>query len=111
VPAPTAASPKMPFWHGDSLGRPLETGKAIGSFVREISALGEEAGLALLTSDYHLDRRAAQNLWDYLGFPLSSRSPSCSVSFAKHLPEGDQSSAFRSRDMRSRTARATSLPS
>jgi ATP-dependent Lhr-like helicase len=66
VPAPTAASPKMPFWHGDSLGRPLETGKAIGSFVREISALGEEAGLALLTSDYHLDRRAAQNLWNYL---------------------------------------------
>jgi ATP-dependent Lhr-like helicase len=66
VPAPTAASPKMPFWHGDSLGRPLETGKAIGSFVREISALGEEEGLALLTSDYHLDRRAAQNLWNYL---------------------------------------------
>lgn len=66
VPAPTAASPKMPFWHGDSLGRPLETGKAIGSFVREVSKLDQEDALSLLKDDYHLDRLAAQNLWNYL---------------------------------------------
>ncbi len=66
VPAPTSASPKMPFWHGDSLGRALETGKAIGSFVRELSGLAQEDALSLLQDDYHLDRLAAQNLWSYL---------------------------------------------
>ena len=27
---------KMPFWHGDRPGRPLELGRAVGSFVREL---------------------------------------------------------------------------
>ena len=31
----------MPFWHGDGPGRPLELGRAIGAFTREIR---EEAG-------------------------------------------------------------------
>ena len=31
------ASPgKMPFWHGDRPGRPLELGRALGAFVREV---------------------------------------------------------------------------
>ncbi|NKB41412.1 MAG: DEAD/DEAH box helicase, partial [Ilumatobacter sp.] len=30
---------KMPFWHGDRPGRPLELGRALGAFVREIRDL------------------------------------------------------------------------
>ena len=28
----------MPFWHGDGPGRPLELGRALGAFVREVRA-------------------------------------------------------------------------
>ncbi|WP_435822600.1 Lhr family helicase [Microbispora bryophytorum] len=31
---------KLPFWHGDAPGRPAELGRAIGAFVRELSAAG-----------------------------------------------------------------------
>lgn len=66
IPAPPDGSPKMPFWHGDTLGRPLETGRAIGEFVRELSALDPEDALQTLRSQYHLDEYAAQNLAGYL---------------------------------------------
>src|SRR5919201_760362 len=36
-PAPGAPG-KMPFWHGDALGRPIELGRALGAFVREIGS-------------------------------------------------------------------------
>ena len=39
VPAPGEPGATMPFWHGDMMGRPLETGRALGAFVREIGAL------------------------------------------------------------------------
>ena len=32
---------KMPFWHGDRPGRPLELGRALGAFVREIRELDD----------------------------------------------------------------------
>ncbi|MGH3321086.1 MAG: DEAD/DEAH box helicase, partial [Streptosporangiaceae bacterium] len=56
---------KLPFWHGDAPGRPAELGRAIGSFVRELSRLGpdparERAGRA------GLDPYAAANLVSYL---------------------------------------------
>ena len=35
TPAPGQPG-KMPFWHGDRPGRPLELGRALGAFVREI---------------------------------------------------------------------------
>jgi ATP-dependent helicase Lhr and Lhr-like helicase len=35
TPAPGEPG-KMPFWHGDRPGRPLELGRALGGFVREI---------------------------------------------------------------------------
>ena len=35
TPAPGQPG-KMPFWHGDGPGRPLELGRAVGEFVREI---------------------------------------------------------------------------
>ncbi|GAB3141244.1 Lhr family helicase [Microbispora hainanensis] len=31
---------KLPFWHGDTPGRPAELGRAIGAFLRELSAAG-----------------------------------------------------------------------
>ena len=42
------ASPgKMPFWHGDGPGRPLELGRALGAFVRELRGQLPEAERAL----------------------------------------------------------------
>lgn len=66
VPAPADAAAKMPFWHGDMLGRPLQTGKAVGRFVREIAALDRETATTTLTNDHHLDAFAAQNLVSYI---------------------------------------------
>ncbi|GAA4221290.1 ATP-dependent Lhr-like helicase [Streptosporangium album] len=34
---------KLPFWHGDSAGRPAELGRAIGAFLREMSGAGAGA--------------------------------------------------------------------
>src|SRR3712207_7309466 len=36
---------KMPFWHGDTLGRPLELGRALGAFLREVGSATPEVGL------------------------------------------------------------------
>ncbi len=44
VPAPGEPGATMPFWHGDMMGRPLETGRAVGAFVREISSLDAGPG-------------------------------------------------------------------
>ena len=30
---------KMPFWHGDAVGRPIELGRAIGAFLRELEPM------------------------------------------------------------------------
>ena len=56
---------KLPFWHGDGLGRPIEVGRAVGAFLREITDAGGEGNA--LTTDYGLDALAAQNLTAYLG--------------------------------------------
>ena len=37
TPAPGEPG-KMPFWHGDRPGRPLELGRAVGAFVRQLRA-------------------------------------------------------------------------
>jgi ATP-dependent Lhr-like helicase len=66
VPAPGETAARMPFWHGDMLGRPLETGKAVGRFVRETSALDPEEARDRLTRDFGLDDFAADNLTAYL---------------------------------------------
>ena len=56
---------KLPFWHGDALGRPLELGRALGVFLREVGKLDEAAGHARLT-EAGLDEWAAKNLLSYL---------------------------------------------
>ena len=42
TPAPGEPG-KMPFWHGDRPGRPLELGRAVGRFVRELREASPEA--------------------------------------------------------------------
>ncbi|GAB3543225.1 ATP-dependent helicase [Arthrobacter tecti] len=56
---------KLPFWKGDSLGRPVELGRALGGFVRELSNASDEDALAR-TRASGLDEWAAGNLLAYL---------------------------------------------
>jgi ATP-dependent Lhr-like helicase len=57
---------KMPFWHGDSAGRPLEFGRRIGQLVRELREMPRNAALSRLTRDHDLDAMAAENLIRFL---------------------------------------------
>ncbi len=61
TPAPGAPG-AVPFWKGDSVGRPKELGEAIGAFSRW--AVEQEP--QTLEREYDLDARAARNLIDYL---------------------------------------------
>jgi ATP-dependent Lhr-like helicase len=65
TPAPGEPG-KLPFWHGDALGRPIEVGRAVGSFVREVGALAGGEAVERLTTRYGLDPLAAANLVQYL---------------------------------------------
>jgi len=65
TPAPGEPG-KMPFWHGDAVGRPIELGRAIGAFLREMEPMEPAAALARLRSDHSLDELAATNLVAYL---------------------------------------------
>lgn len=63
-PAPGVPG-RLPFWKGDQLGRPLELGRAVGAFLREVGGLSEEdARLRLLAAG--LDAWAADNVLAYL---------------------------------------------
>ena len=66
TPAPGAPG-AVPFWKGDSVGRPKELGKAIGAFSR----WAVEQDAATLQADYDLDAFAAKNL---LGFLLEQQA-------------------------------------
>ena len=61
TPAPGVPG-AVPFWRGDSVGRPKELGEAIGAFSRW--AVDQDA--ATLVREHDLDELAAQNLLDYL---------------------------------------------
>lgn len=64
TPAPGVPG-RLPFWKGDQLGRPLELGRAVGAFLREMGGLTpEQAGERLLGAG--LDRWAADNVLAYL---------------------------------------------
>ncbi len=64
TPAPGQPG-KLPFWHGDTPGRPAELGQAIGAACRELSAASEaEATQKLRLAG--LDELAARNLIRYL---------------------------------------------
>jgi len=52
----------VPFWKGDSIGRPRELGEAIGAFAR----WAVDQTVETLEAGYDLDRRAAKNLLEFL---------------------------------------------
>ncbi len=64
-PAPGEAG-KMPFWHGDQAGRPLEFGRKIGALVRELRDMPRNVAITTLTSEHDLDPMAAENVLRYL---------------------------------------------
>ncbi len=67
---------RLPFWRGEGPGRPVELGRALGRFVRELAERCQGSGKDLhahradgeawLMADYDLDPFAARNLADYL---------------------------------------------
>jgi ATP-dependent Lhr-like helicase len=57
---------KMPFWHGDQTGRPVELGFAIGKLVRELRAMPAAKATDRLVTRHDLDAAAAANLLRYL---------------------------------------------
>ncbi len=61
TPAPGVPG-AVPFWRGDSVGRPKELGEAIGAFSRW--AVDQDA--ETLMREHDLDELAARNLLDYL---------------------------------------------
>ncbi|MGW4522753.1 DEAD/DEAH box helicase [Amycolatopsis sp. NPDC004378] len=64
VPAPGEPA-RMPFWKGDAPGRPLELGRALGKFVRELSTSDADKARERATAA-GLDERACDNLLQYL---------------------------------------------
>ncbi len=57
---------KMPFWHGDNAGRPLEFGRRIGQLIRELRDMPRNAALTRLTREHDLETVAAENLLRFL---------------------------------------------
>ena len=57
---------KMPFWHGDQAGRPIEFGRRIGALMRELREMPRSVAIAKLTREHDLDPQAAENVLRYL---------------------------------------------
>ena len=73
IVSPAPGEPgKLPFWHGDAVGRPIELGRALGAFVGGLEAdlgrgsRGRSAALARLGERHDLDPLASENLLAYL---------------------------------------------
>jgi ATP-dependent Lhr-like helicase len=70
-PAPGVPG-KLPFWKGDAVGRPIELGRALGGFVRELEGdlargpKGRSRAADRLRAEHDLDELAAENLLAYL---------------------------------------------
>ncbi|HSO28861.1 MAG TPA: DEAD/DEAH box helicase [Candidatus Sulfomarinibacteraceae bacterium] len=70
-PAPGVPG-KLPFWKGDAIGRPIELGRAIGAFVREVEGdlaggpKGRARAADRLRANHDLDELAVGNLLAYL---------------------------------------------
>ena len=65
TPAPGELG-RMPFWHGDGPGRPVELGRAVGALVRELRSGAGDAAAARLRRSCGLDETAAANLVAFL---------------------------------------------
>lgn len=56
---------RLPYWHGDTVGRPAEMGRALGAFVREVTT-SSSARSRDRARQAGLDERATTNLLTYL---------------------------------------------
>ncbi|MDQ3463325.1 MAG: ATP-dependent helicase [Actinomycetota bacterium] len=66
IVSPAPGQPgRMPFWKGDQPGRPIELGRALGAFLREVSAASEPVARARARAA-GLDEWGADNLIAYL---------------------------------------------
>lgn len=66
IVAPAPGEPgRLPFWRGDGPGRPIELGRALGRFTREL--IGRDDAAQWLERVHGLDAYAAQNLVAYVG--------------------------------------------
>ena len=65
TPAPGQPG-RLPFWKGDAPGRPVELGRALGAFVRELGALDARRARERGCAGAGLDEWAAGNLLAYL---------------------------------------------
>jgi ATP-dependent helicase Lhr and Lhr-like helicase len=65
TPAPGQPG-RLPFWHGDTPGRPAELGRAIGAAVRSLASSASEAAAMASLAAAGLDELAARNLLRYL---------------------------------------------
>lgn len=57
---------KMPFWHGDRVGRPMEFGRRIGALVRNLREMPLAVAVTTLVKNHDLEAGAAENLMRYL---------------------------------------------
>ncbi len=76
TPAPGEPG-KMPFWHGDRPGRPLELGRAIGRLSRELLSASEPAAHERLL-EQGLDPGAAKHLLSFLREQKEAAGDVCS---------------------------------
>ncbi|MDF2492381.1 MAG: Lhr-like helicase [Microbacterium sp.] len=79
---------KVPFWHGDGIGRPAELGEALGRFSREVSSADPAKARQRLT-EAGLDERAQDNLLAYLAEQIEATGS---------VPSDRQLTVERSRD-------------
>src|SRR5690606_23413091 len=57
---------RMPFWHGDKPGRPLELGRAVGALTRSLTNAITDQALSLLQDKHGFGASAAANLVAYV---------------------------------------------
>jgi ATP-dependent Lhr-like helicase len=65
TPAPGEQG-KLPFWKAPGPGRPIELGRAIGRFTRELRSAGRDDAITRLRDGIGLDAWAAENLVNYV---------------------------------------------
>ncbi len=65
TPAPGEPG-RLPFWRGDGPGRPLELGRALGSFLRALAGKTRDQARQYLLAETPLDELAADNLAAYV---------------------------------------------
>ena len=65
IPAPGEPG-RVAFWHGDSVGRPVELGRLLGRTLRELATASDSTAEAGLQARHGFDERAARNLVAYV---------------------------------------------